>query len=248
MALDRRNATVQEPWRRHHGMVVVLKAALMLAMIFALAVAAGPNSAACTVPPGLTPAPANEIGEKRLLPVTKMVLAYYWWPENCQYPGGDKQGCDAGFGFKVHGLWPDSVGKTYPQFCRLPTQLTPDQVRANFCMIPSTTLLQHEWVKHGTCHWPSPEAYFGDTRRIADSIVMPDAASLPGEGLTAGKLRDAIVARNPQLSRDGLFVGTNKKQWLTEAWVCLTTDYAPMRCEDGNIGAPDPVPIRVRRR
>ena len=221
---------------------------LIAAFLLAGASAAG-ASESCVLPPGLTPAPADEIGEQRLLPVTRMVLAYYWWPESCQRPGAAATpGCQADFGFKVHGLWPDSVGKTYPQFCRAASQLTAEQVRANYCMIPSTTLLQHEWVKHGTCHWRSPEAYFGDTARVAAAIVLPDAASLPALGLTAGKLRDAVVAANPQLSRKGLFVGTNNGQWLTELWVCLTTDYRPMPCEDGNIGAPDDVPIRVRPR
>ena len=220
---------------------------LMLAL--ALALAAAPVAERCIVPTGLVPAPANEVGEKRLLPVTKMVLAYYWWPENCQRPDSTgTPGCRAGFGFKVHGLWPDSVGKTYPQFCRANVRLAPEQVRGVWCMIPSPSLIQHEWFKHGTCAWPTPEAYFGDTRRIADGIRLPDASALPAAGLTAGKLRDAVVALNPQLPRDGLFVGTNKNQWLTELWVCLKTDYSPMACEDGNIGAPDNVPIRVRPR
>jgi ribonuclease T2 len=203
----------------------------------------------CAVPPGLQPAPALGQEEQRLLPVTKMVLAYYWWPEQCQRPDSTQTpGCQAGFGFKVHGLWPDGAGKTYPQFCRAPTQLDAATVRAHYCMTPSTSLLQHEWVKHGTCHWPSPAAYFGDAERVAARISMPDVSKLPPDGLTAGQIRDAVVTANPQLPRQSLFVATNNKQWLTEVRVCLALDLTPQPCEAGDIGAPDRVPLRVRPR
>lgn len=201
----------------------------------------------CAIPPGLTPAPALPAEERRLLPVTRMVLAYYWWPEQCQRPdAAATPGCQAGFGFKVHGLWPDAANGTWPQYCRAPTRLDVATVRANYCMTPSTNLLQHEWVKHGTCHWPTPEAYFGDARRLADGIRLPDMTRLPQTGLTAGALRDAIVGANPQLPRGSLFVGTNRRQWLTEVRVCLTIAYRPMPCENNAIGAPDRVPIRIR--
>ena len=115
-------------------------------------------------------------------------------------------------------------------------------------MTPSATLLQHEWVKHGTCNWASPAAYFGDTRKIADGIITPDAHTLRARGsrLTAGDLRDAVTAANPHVPRASLFVGTNRKQWLTELRVCLDLAYTPTPCENNDIGAPDRVPIRVR--
>ena len=205
----------------------------------------------CTVPPALMPAAAEPQEEQRLLPVTRLVLAYYWWPEQCRRDDQRGQpGCRAGFGFKVHGLWPDGAGRTYPQFCRAPTPLDIATVRANWCMTPSATLLQHEWAKHGTCHWQSPANYFGAAQRVAGSIVLPDAARLGGlfAPATAGNLRDAVVKANPQIPRAAIFVGTAKKQWLTEVRICLTLAYQPVACEGGDIGAPDSVPLRVRQR
>ena len=64
--------------------------------------------------------------------------------------------------------------------------------------------------------------------------------------MTAGDLRDAVVAANPQVPRAALFVGTDRKQWLTELRVCLSLAYAPTPCNGGDIGAPDSVPIQVR--
>lgn len=203
----------------------------------------------CTIPANLTPAPVVPQEEQRLMPVEKLVLAYYWWPQECQRPDtAATPACKAGFGFKVHGLWPDGAGRTYPQFCRAPTPLDMATVRANYCMTPSASLLQHEWAKHGTCNWASPAEYFGAAQRVAGTLTMPDAAALmvKSGGMTAGDLRTAVVAANPQVPRTALFVGTNNKQWLTELRVCLTTAYAPTPCEDNDIGAPDSVPIQVR--
>ena len=210
----------------------------------ALLTLAGVANAAesCAVPPNLTPAPAGAQEEQRILPVEKFVIAWYWWPQNCRnYPG---EGCSQKFAFKVHGLWPDGAGKTYPQFCRAPTALSPATVRANWCMTPAVSLLQHEWAKHGTCAWPDEKAFFADEQRVAAGIVMPDVSVLRGK-LTAGSIRDAILKANPGLPRGSIFVGTDRKQWLTETRVCLTKAYAPMACEDNDIGAPDRVPVRV---
>ncbi len=221
----------------------------ILAALLLAATSAAHAAESCTIPAGITPAPVTPQEEMRLLPVTKLVLAYYWWPQQCQRPeSAAEPGCNAGFGFKVHGLWPDGAGRTYPQFCRAPTPLDPATLRANYCMTPSASLLQHEWAKHGTCNWASQTDYFASAHRVADKLKMPAADALPANGLTAGALRNAIVAANPKLPRGSLFVGTDRKQWLTEVRVCLTLNYKPTMCEAGDNGAPDRVPIRVRPR
>jgi len=213
----------------------------MLDLILTLAAAA---TAACAVPADLTPAPVVPQEESRIVPVTKLVLAYYWWPQECRRD--DARGtpaCAAGFGFRVHGLWPDGAGRTYPQFCRAPTPLAAAEVARNYCMTPSASLLQHEWAKHGTCHWASAAYYFGEVRAVAAKVTLPDVTV--GSAQTIGAIRDAFVAANPGLPRASLFVATDKKQWLTEVRVCLTLADRPAACEGGDIGAPDSVPVRV---
>lgn len=201
---------------------------------------------ACAIPPDLTPAPVERSVESRVLPIEKYVLAWYWWPENCaKFPG---EGCTQKFGFKVHGLWPDGAGETYPQYCRPASPLPLPTVREHWCMTPAVSLLQHEWAKHGTCNWATPDAYFIRARKISERVRMPDADRLPAEGLNAGKIRDAVLALNPQLPRAALFVGTDKRQRLTEVRLCLDLAYKPAACEGGQVGAPDRVPVQVRKR
>lgn len=218
----------------------------MFELAAALLLAAGPAGESCAVPSGLIPAPVIAEGEARPRPIAKYVLAWYWWPENCaQFPG---EGCSQGFGFKLHGLWPNAVDQPYPQFCRPPGQLDRRTVRENWCMTPSVTLLQHEWAKHGTCRWSTPKAYFKTERRLHAQYRMPDADKLPPAGLTAGAIRTAVIALNPGVPRDALFIGTDKKQRLTEVWMCLDLAYKPIPCDAGGTGAPDRVPVQVRGR
>ncbi len=196
---------------------------------------------ACAIPTGLTPAPALPQEESRIVPIEHFVLACYWWPQECRRADtAATPGCHAGFGLRVHGLWPDGPGTTYPQFCRAPTPLAAAEVRRNWCLTPSVTLLQHEWAKHGTCDWPDAAHYFADMRRVAASIALPDLDRV----VTAGAVRDAMVASNPRLPRDAVFVGTDSNQWLTEIRVCLNLARHPHGCETG-VGAPDSIPVRI---
>ncbi len=198
---------------------------------------------ACAVPADVVPAPVLPPEETRIVPVEHLVLAFYWWPQACRRPDeANAPGCRAGFGLRVHGLWPDGAGTTYPQFCRTPTPLDLPEVRRNWCMTPSPSLLQHEWAKHGTCHWPDAAAFFADERAVAAKFTLPDL-DRPAAA-SAGAVRDAFVAANPVVPRTAIFVGTDKNQWLTEGRVCLDLAERPAACGGGS-GAADSVPLRV---
>ncbi len=208
----------------------------MLELLAAAAVAA------CAVPPDVMPAPASPPEETRITPVEHLVLAFYWWPQECRQAQAESAGCQAGFGLRVHGLWPDGPGTSFPQFCRAPTPLDGAEVRRNWCLTPSPTLMQHEWAKHGTCHWNDAASYFSEMRKVAGTITLPDLDKPPVA--TAGAVRDAMVAANPGLPRTSLFVGTDRNQWLTEVRICLDLADRPEPCVAGT-GAPDRVALRV---
>ena len=85
------------------------------------------------------------------------------------------------------------------------------------------------------------------TTKCPPSKAGHELDTLKGK-LTAGDIRDAVVTANPEVPRDAIFVGTAKKQWLTEVRLCLNVSYRAMPCEGGKIGAADKVPVRVRPR
>ena len=74
-----------------------------------------------------------------------------WSPEFCAtHP--DAHECAARPGFIIHGLWPQNTDGTYPEDCANP--MRPTIPEAYIDLIPSISLIEHEWVAHGTCSRP----------------------------------------------------------------------------------------------
>ena len=48
-----------------------------------------------------------------------------------------------------------------------------------YCRTPSAELLQHEWQAHGACAWPNAAAYFADSARLFDHVVLPKVEAIP---------------------------------------------------------------------
>lgn len=227
-----------------------IAASLAFASLTPAGAAQASSLKSCTVPPLVTPAPteippADEIHPD--VPIAAYLLALYWSPEACRagIPESDKKiQCEANsFGFTVHGLWPNGPDKVHPRYCRSSPPMSVRTVKANLCMTPSPWLLQHEWQAHGTCQWDTPEAYFKKAREIRDRLKVPDLKPGANQMMTAGQVRDAFVARNRGLTREGLNVRV-KDGRLTEVWVCMDLKYAWAACRGGN-GPPDMMILKV---
>jgi ribonuclease T2 len=213
------------------------------------------------VPPANLPRPTLESpkpNEARRVPVGGYLLSLSWSPEICKSRAGDPDNalqCDGkigDFGFVLHGLWPEGVGRDYPMWCKKADLLPRAIVSQHICMTPSVQLLQHEWAKHGTCMARRPAAYFGAAKLLYDAVVMPDMARLskPVEGkpsLSAGALADAFAAINPGLPAKAVAIKTNDRGWLQEVRICLGKDLKPEACPQGKQGAPDKTEVKVWR-
>ncbi len=209
---------------------------------------------ACAVPPNVVPAPSEVPPADQIhtdVPIAAYLLALFWSPESCRanIPESDKAiQCEANsFGFTVHGLWPNGPDRIHPRYCKPSPPISLKTVKANLCMTPSPWLLQHEWQAHGTCDWPTPEAYFKKARAVRSTLNVPDLTPDASGTMTAGQVREAFLTRNRSLTAQGLNVRVNKDNRLTEVWVCLDLKFKPAACRGGN-GTPDPVTIRVTPR
>jgi ribonuclease T2 len=225
--------------------VLILAAALSAA---GLPVLAAP---ACAIPANLSPAPARAPPADELVSgVTNAVylLALDWTPQWCLNGGsGASAGemeCRQPFGFTLHGLWPNGVGKPYPRYCRPVGGLDAATLRQMFCRTPSPTLLQHEWQAHGSCGWTDPKAYFGQAARLFDQLKMPKIEAIAPDRLTAGAVRAAFVAANPSFTPQDVFVQTARDEALAEVRLCYDLQFRPAACPGGN-GAPDRVRIHL---
>jgi ribonuclease T2 len=190
---------------------------------------------------------------QRLLPIGSYTLAITWAPQYCHEHARDVSStieCGSGnrFGFTLHGLWPDGVGRDWPQYCRAAALLPAPVVRAHLCATPSAQLLQHEWAKHGTCMAGSdPAAYFRRSTRLYRKLRYPDMDALSRGPLTAGHFAERFAAANPGVSADSVRVTANRQGWLDEVWLCLDKAFRYERCRAGSGGLPASAALKIWR-
>ncbi|MFS0772411.1 ribonuclease T2 family protein [Sphingomonas sp. 1P08PE] len=191
---------------------------------------------------------------RRVVPIGSYTLAISWSPQFCRSTAGDRPTarfqCGQGnrFGFTLHGLWPDGVGKEWPQYCR-PAAIVPARViAAHLCATPSAQLQQHEWAKHGTCMAGyTPARYFTRSTALYRRLRFPDMDALSRRSLTAGAFASALAAVNPGLGPQMMRVTADRQGWLDEVWICLGKDFRYRRCPAHQGGLAPTAPLRIWR-
>lgn len=228
--------------------------ALAVLPVAVLPVSVQAQPLACSLPAQAAAAPAApQDGPTRVLPITGYTLALTWAPDFCSTHAGEAEAaaeCGTGkarFGFVLHGLWPDSAGGTWPQWCPIvaPADGTVPAgvVRAMACTTPSPSLLAHEWARHGACMAPNPQVYFDQAARLYHRLRFPALARQ--DHSTAGAIRTAFAAANPGLPRTAIAVLVSQGGALQEVHLCLDRRFGWASC--GAKGAPDSAPARIAR-
>lgn len=214
------------------------------------------QSYACAVPsalPQLRPDLPSASQPRRVLPIGGYTLAISWSPEFCRSHSGDGSAAFqcAGrnrFGFVLHGLWPDGLGKDWPQYCRAAGLLPETVVSRALCATPSAQLLQHEWAKHGTCiPGADPASYFERSTALYTRLRYPAMAALSHRPLTAGALASAIARANPGLRATGMRITTRAGGWLDEVWICLDRRFRYRTCPAHQGGVATQARVRIWR-
>ncbi|MGE3867540.1 MAG: ribonuclease T [Hyphomonadaceae bacterium] len=187
-------------------------------VLLALAAAAGP-------------APAQSVAGR----YDYYVLALSWSPAYCARAGArDRDPLQCGGvprGLVVHGLWPQHE-RGYPRDCpsNLAKAVPAGLVERHLDLMPSRSLIQHEWRAHGLCSGLSQAAYFAAVRSFRAKLRTPPALA-PGAraGVTAAQIRQAFVAANPGLPARAVSLQCERDRF-TEARVCFTKAGAFRAC------------------
>jgi len=162
------------------------------------------------------------------------LMALSWSPSFCEtHPNETAQCNHQGYGFVLHGLWPQNRNGSWPQHCR--TDGTPDAatIEHTLAFMPSRNLIEHEWETHGTCTGLDPHAYFELADRAFARVKVPVALTTPQQppAFSANEVVRAFVQANPGLSEDMISVNCHNGYELTEVRVCLDKDsLAPQAC------------------
>ncbi len=157
------------------------------------------------------------------------LLSLSWSPEFCA-THGDSPECGRNLGFVVHGLWPQDAGGGYPQHCS--DAPGPPNPRIDTDIIPTASLVEHEWETHGTCSGLSSDAYFGAIHKAFAAVKLPAnmGEGNDADGVTPDELLSRFAAANPSYPAGSfaLSCGNNR---LTAVEICLTKDLRPEACE-----------------
>ena len=164
------------------------------------------------------------------------LLALSFAPDFCDQPQGDKdpRECGAGnhVGYVVHGLWPQGENTRGPQNCSGAGTLSPDTVQAALKYMPTESLIQHEWVTHGSCSGLKAPDYFATVAKARDSVKIPDDLNQPSREiqLSPMQIESKMASANPTFPREAFRVSCYPDKELQELRICFNKDLSPRGC------------------
>jgi ribonuclease T2 len=164
------------------------------------------------------------------------VISLSWAPGFCATPAGSKDPGECSpqrhFAFVLHGLWPQFEQNGSPENCSNET-VDDAIVQSMLNIMPSPSLVKHEWSKHGTCSGLSPKEYFEEATDAFESIKIPSAYQKPATALTLspGKITEDFVTSNQAFGEQGFTVACSSNgRYLQEVRACLTKDMEGRAC------------------
>jgi len=177
------------------------------------------------------------------------LMSLSWSPTYCLTHESDRAQCAGkGYGFVLHGLWPQYDSGGYPHYCAA-SPLTADAEAIGQSLYPSPKLVQHEWSEHGTCSGMDPVTYFRTADRATAAVRIPAAFEAPRATLvmSGDDIASAFRAANPGLPEDSLAVVCSRGQF-SEVRICLTRTLAVRSCGRGVQSSCPRGPVQIRSR
>jgi ribonuclease T2 len=157
------------------------------------------------------------------------LLNLSWSPEFCA-THSDSPECGRHLGFVVHGLWPQDANGDYPEHCSdAPGPVNP---QADTDIIPTVSLVEHEWQTHGTCSGLAANDYFAEIHKAFAAVKLPAniAQGSDADGVTPDALLTRFAAANPGFP-PGSFALSCGNNRLTAVEICLAKDLRPETCQ-----------------
>lgn len=172
--------------------------------------------------------------------VDHYLLALSWSPTFCASPEAENENLQCGknrrFAFVVHGLWPQDHRSRPPQYCRTGESWVPaEQIDEMLLIMPSKSLIIHEWKKHGTCSGLGMEEYFDLTETLFRKVRIPARYLTPLQPvtITPKALIADFVKTNRGLSPDMMSLLCKPRAGrarLQELRICFSLDGQFAQC------------------
>jgi ribonuclease T2 len=175
------------------------------------------------------------------------LLSLSWSPTYCLTHPYDRAQCAGkGYGFVLHGLWPQYESGGYPQDCAA-TPLDPQAAAIGNSLYPSPKLAAHEWARHGGCSGMDAVSYFRAADRATAAIRIPSMLEAPASvgQMSAEQIGAAFQTANPTLPAHALTVACSHGR-LMEVRVCLTRELTVRPCGRGVRSSCPAPPVQIR--
>jgi ribonuclease T2 len=169
-------------------------------------------------------------GEKGVFDYYLMALS--WSPSYCEsHPDEEEQCRHKGYGFVLHGLWPQYKAGGGPENCATTDEVDKKTAARALAFMPSRALIKHEWRTHGACSGMGPEDYFALADRAFAAVHVPPELAAPEKPVDTSldALRAAFRRANPNLTDDMMSLHCSRGE-LVEVRVCLDRNLSPTAC------------------
>lgn len=162
------------------------------------------------------------------------LVSLSWSPSYCVLHPNDQRQCGKGYGFVLHGLWPQKMNGGYPQDCESTEAIPEPVVRKTLAFMPSEKLIHHEWTKHGTCSGLGADAYFALADQAFSAVRVPAKFVQPQTAfsVSADEVKRDFATANPQFPADTFTVQCSGNE-LQEVRMCMSTDGKALSCGRG---------------
>lgn len=169
-------------------------------------------------------------------------LTLSWSPTYCLEEGRNDGGQQCSgirpYAFVLHGLWPQ-YERRWPEFCRTRERPWVPQsiIDGMLDIMPSPRLVIHQFRKHGTCSGMDARSYFDASRRVFESVTIPEHYKRLNKPLVVdpAEIEKEFLAANPQLQPDMIEVSCRRNR-VREVRICFTRDLKPRTCGQNELG------------
>ena len=176
------------------------------------------------------------------------LIALSWSPSWCESHPDDREQCGRrGYGFILHGLWPQYENGGSPKDCGAGGEPDRATIERTLDFMPSRDLIGHEWRTHGSCSGLDARAYFDMADRAYAAVRIPGlmAAGSQPPAMTSEQVRTLFLRADPRLHKDMLVVTCSGAR-LAEVRICVDDQLEPRTCGRGNrMQCPRDTPLRI---
>lgn len=162
------------------------------------------------------------------------LLTLSWAPQFCASNASartsDECNPNKHMGLVVHGLWPQYNNGKWPQDCASSPPVASATVTHMLPIMPGSSLIQHEWAKHGTCSGLSVDDYFAAIEKLYNELQVPDDFKQPSSSSMAnpsGIEQKFAAANNAPATAFRVSCPQNK---FSAVEICLSKDLKYKAC------------------